>query len=398
MPVLGDIEVFIVGNKPPYIGGKYFQFIKLTTKCGIIGYGECYAASVSPFVMTFIIKDIFERYLFGEDPRNIELMFRKVYSSGFSQRPDPTIIGAFSGMEIACWDIIGKMYKQPIYKLIGGKVNEKLRSYSYLYPSEDDDPKTFYSDPVASASVAATYTKLGFTAVKFDPAGPYTIFDGHQPSLEDSDRSESFCKYIREAIGNEADILFGTHGQFTASGASRIAKKIEKYDPLWFEEPVPPDNTEEMAKVARSTTIPIATGERLTTKQEFSQVLKLNAANILQPALGRVGGIWEAKKIAILAETYNSSVAPHLYAGPIEWAANIQLGASIPNLLILETIKTGRGFQRELITKDIIWEDGFIFPSNEPGLGIELNESVAKKNPYKLNDLHLEMSSKSVNY
>jgi L-alanine-DL-glutamate epimerase-like enolase superfamily enzyme len=153
-----------------------------------------------------------------------------------------------------------------------------------------------------------------------------------------------------------------------------------------------------MAKVARSTTIPIATGERLTTKQEFSQVLKLNAANILQPALGRVGGIWEAKKIAILAETYNSSLAPHLYAGPLEWAANIQLGASIPNLLILETIKTGKGFQRELITKDIIWEDGFIFPSNEPGLGIELNESVAKKNPYKLNDLHLEMSTKSVDY
>ena len=395
---LKDLEVFVVGNKPPFIGGKYFQFVKLTTKCGVIGYGECYAASVGPSTMTSIIKDVFERYLLDEDPRNIELMFRKVYSSGFSQRPDPTVIGAFSGMEIACWDIIGKSYDQPIYKLLGGQVNECLRSYSYLYPNDAEDPATFYSDPIASAAVAEKYVALGFTAVKFDPAGPYTIFDGHQPSMFDLERSERFCKEIRNAVGYKADLLFGTHGQFTTSGACRLARKIEPYDPLWFEEPIPPDNPEEMAKVAKSTKIPIATGERLTTKQEFSQVLKFGAANILQPALGRVGGIWEAKKIAVLAETYNASMAPHLYAGPLEWAANIHFGASIPNLLIIESIKTGEGFQRDLITKEILWEDGFIKPPEGPGLGIELNEVVAKSNPYKLDKLHLEMSEEMIMY
>ena len=132
MTVLSDLEVFIVGNKPPYIGGKYFQFVKLITKCGIIGYGEYYASSIGPEAMKGVVYDVFDRNLRDEDPRNIELMFRKVYSSGFSQRPDPTIIGAFSGMEIACWDIIGKMYNQPVYKLLGGKVNERLRSYSMV--------------------------------------------------------------------------------------------------------------------------------------------------------------------------------------------------------------------------------------------------------------------------
>ena len=398
MAILSDLEVFIVGNKPPYIGGKYFQFVKLTTKCGIIGYGECYASSVGPKAMTSVISDLFERYLNNEDPRNIELMFRKVYSSGFSQRPDPTIIGAFSGMEIACWDIIGKMYHQPIYKLIGGKVNNRLRSYSYLYPTDNENADTFYADPFASASVAEKYIELGFTAVKFDPAGAYTIFDGHQPSMADLDRSELFCKEIRKAIGNKADILFGTHGQFTTSAACRLARRLECYDPLWFEEPIPPDNPEEMAKVAKATTIPIATGERLSTKQEFSQVLKFGAANILQPALGRVGGIWEAKKISVLAETYNASMAPHLYAGPIEWMANIHLGTSIPNLLILESIKTGQGFQRELISTDVIWDNGFIIPPEEPGLGVELNEKIARENPYGLNNLHLEMSNNMIPY
>ncbi len=145
-----------------------------------------------------------------------------------------------------------------------------------------------------------------------------------------------FCRLMREAVGNKADLLFGTHGQFTASGAIRFAKQIEPYNPLWFEEPTPPDRPEEMALVARATSIPIATGERLTTKYEFGRVLETRAASILQMALGRVGGIWEAKKIAGMAEVFYAQIAPHLYAGPIEAAANIHYATSLPNFLILE--------------------------------------------------------------
>ena len=151
-------------------------------------------------------------------------------------------------------------------------------------------------------------------------------------------------KAIREAVGTSADILFGTHGQFTASGALRMARAIEPYDPLWFEEPVPPDMPEVMAQVARQTSIPIATGERLTTKWEFARVIENRAATILQPNLGRSGGILETKKIAAMAEAYQIQIAPHCYCGPIVAAANIQLAVTLPNFLILESIKTWDGF------------------------------------------------------
>jgi 2-dehydro-3-deoxyphosphogalactonate aldolase len=228
---------------------------------------------------------------------------------------------------MACWDIIGKDVNKPVYDLLGGKVHEKLRSYTYLYPGDGEEEATFFADPDRSAQRAAEYVEQGFTAIKFDPAGKYTILDPHQPSLDDIALSVEFVRKIREAVGTRADLLFGTHGQFTTAGAIRLARQLEPFDPLWFEEPTPPENPREMARVARQTTIPIATGERLTTKYEFARVLENQAASILQMALGRVGGILEAKKIAGMAETYYAQIAPHLYCGPIEGAANIQISA-----------------------------------------------------------------------
>lgn len=389
---LNDLEIFLTNNKTPGRGGKYFIFVKLVTRCGIVGYGEVYASSVHPKTMEMVIKDVFQRHMYNENPCNVELMFRRTYSSGFSQRPDPTVMGAFSGLEIACWDIVGKSLNQPIHNLLGGKVRASLRSYTYLYPEKTQSELEFYSSASLSAEAALTAVKKGFTAVKFDPAGPYTIFDGHQPSLADLDLSEEFCKAIRSKIGNDADLLFGTHGQFTPSGAIRLASRLEKYDPLWFEEPIPPDSSRNMRLVAKNTNIPIATGERLTTKYEFSEVLRTGAASILQPALGRVGGIWEAKKVATIAEVFGAQIAPHLYAGPIEWAANIQLSLTLPNFLLLESIGTGNGFHSKLLKSNIKWESGFVFPPTAPGLGVELDEDEARLNPYEGNDLHLSMS------
>ena len=154
---------------------------------------------------------------------------------------------------------------------------------------------------------------------------------------------------MREAVGGRCDLLFGTHGQFTAAGAIRLARRLERYDPLWLEEPTPPEMPEEMAKVARATTIPIATGERLTTKYEFARVLETGAASILQMNLGRVGGLLEAKKIAAMAEAHYAQIAPHLYCGPVVGAANIQLAACSPNFLILEGIGRWDGFHAEIL-------------------------------------------------
>ena len=388
-----DLQTFIVGNPPPHKGGRYFIFVKLTTDDGITGIGEVYNATFAPSVIKHMIDDVFRHHVENTDPFKIETLWRNVYGRGYSLRPDISLMGVLSGLETALWDIIGKATGRPVYDLLGGCVHEKIRTYTYLYPPDNIDANSahpVYSDADAAANRAVDYVEQGFTAVKFDPAGPYTTFDPHQPDLESIKRSEAFVKTIRAAVGSKADLLFGTHGQFTTSGAIRLAAVLESSDPLWFEEPVPPERPEEMARVARQTTIPIATGERLTTKYEFARLLELQAASILQPALGRVGGILEAKKIAAMAEASYAQIAPHLYCGPIEGAANIQLAACSPNLLILESIENWDGFHNELLTKPIEWQDGYIIPSREPGLGVELNETVANNHPYASDELHLQ--------
>ncbi len=393
---LADLEVIVTAPPAPGWGGRYWILVKLTTDTGITGWGECYAASVGPDAMEAVIRDVFERHMAGENPENIERMFRRAYSSGFTQRPDLTVMGAFSGLEIACWDILGKDRDRPVWALIGGRMNERVRAYSYLYPGPQHPLPEFWGNADMAAEAALDLVERRYTAVKFDPAGPYTMRGGHQPSGYDIETSRAFCAAIREAVGPRADLLFGTHGQFTTSGAIRLAKAIEPYDPLWFEEPVPPDNVAAMARVASATSIPVATGERLTTKAEFTPILRAGAASILQPALGRSGGIWEAKKIAAMAEVYNAQMAPHLYAGPVEWAANIQFSVSIPNLLIAETIETP--FHDALIRGTIRVEDGHITAPTAPGLGIEVDEALARAHPYTGTGLHLQMQEDPPRY
>ena len=391
---LDSIKVFVVGNPPPGYGGRYFVFLKLKTACGIEGVGEVYAATFGPHVVASMIEDVFARRFAGRDPFQIEAMWRESYGSGFSQRPDLSLVGVISGLEMACWDIVGKALEQPIYQLLGGRVHERLRSYTYLYPA-DGEGEDFYLDPQRSATRAAEYVKQGFTGLKFDPTGGYSAYDPRQPTQEALERTVLMVRLVREAVGRQADLLVGTHGQFTSSGAIRLAKRLEIYDPLWFEEPVPPEMPEQMAIVARGTSIPIATGERLTTKYEFARVLATGAANILQMNLGRVGGLLEAKKVAALAEVHYAQIAPHLYCGPVVGAANIQIATCSPNFLILESIQQWGGFHARIIKTPIRWEAGYVIPPTAPGLGVELDEAVALAHPYRGDGrLHLEMADR----
>ncbi len=393
---LQDLDIIVTAPPAPGWGGRYWILVKLTTDTGITGWGECYASSIGPDAMRHVIRDVFDRHMQGENPENIELMFRRAYSSGFTQRPDLTVMGAFSGLEIACWDILGKDRDRPVYALLGGKMNDRIRAYTYLYPLPQHNLTDFWTSPEQAAEAAADAIRRGYTAVKFDPAGPYTIRGGHIPAMSDISMSVAFCKTIREAVGDKADLLFGTHGQFNTAGAIRLGQAIEPYSPLWFEEPTPPDNIEDMARVARKVRIPVATGERMTTKAEFGAVLRAGSAEILQPALGRAGGIWEMKKVAAMAEVFNAQMAPHLYAGPVEWAANIHLAASIPNLLLLETIETS--FHDQLIKGSIRVEEGFVTPPTTAGLGIEVDENLARAHPYKGDGLHLQMQEEPCDY
>jgi galactonate dehydratase len=389
---IADVETIVVGIPPGSYGGAFWIFVRATTDGGVTGLGEIYGVPFLPPVITAMVADIAERSLVGSDPFDIERLWRTVYSRGYTQRPDSSVVAILSGLETACWDIKGKELGQPVYQLLGGRVREALRSYTYIYPEPGADDAV-YRDPELGASRAVEYVRRGFTALKFDPVVSYSSLDPRQLSAGTVARVRNYVAHIRQAVGSSADLLIGTHGQMTPSSAIRLARAIEEFDPLWLEEPTPPEMPEQMAQVARATTVPIATGERLSTKYEFARVLEARAAAILQMAVGRVGGLLEAKKIAATAEPYYVDIAPHLYAGPVEAAANLHLGVSTPNFLIQESIEEMGGFSAEILRKPLVWDQGFLVPPDEPGLGVELADEVISRHPYTGDRLHLEMGS-----
>lgn len=387
---IAAVETIVVGPPPPHHGGAFWVFVRATTDSGVTGLGEVYGVPFRPSVIVQMVSDIAERSFIGTSPFDIERLWRIVYSRGYTQRPDTSVVAILSGLEMACWDIKGKELGQPVYNLLGGRVRDGLRSYTYIYPAAGED-ESVYSDAEIAAGRAVEYVRQGFTALKFDPVPKYSAFDPRQLSARTLDAVHKYVASLREAVGSSTDLLIGTHGQMTPSSAIRLARSIEEFDPLWLEEPTPPEMPEQMAQVARATSIPVATGERLATKYEFARVLECRAAAILQMAVGRVGGLLEAKKIAAAAEAYYVDIAPHLYAGPVEAAANIHLGVSTPNFLIQESIEQMAGFAASVLQKPLVWEDGFLLPPTEPGLGVELDDEVISRHPYLGERLHLEM-------
>ncbi|UCH02617.1 MAG: mandelate racemase/muconate lactonizing enzyme family protein [Candidatus Bathyarchaeota archaeon] len=381
-----DVKTFIVGTKKenlrrPHRGGLNWIFLKLLTDEGIHGWGECSAMPrYREHTCVQLIKELGKHFIVNKmNPFDIEKLWDKLYGGTAVFRHPGTlstqIVGAY---EMACWDIIGKALNQPIYNLLGGKFNEKLRSYTYLSMVSD---AWLPGDLAEEAGPkVAKLVKQGFTGVKLDPIPP-SVPQPREISLSELDYSEAVIKSIREAVGNKCDILIGTHGQLTTHSAIRLAKRLEKYEPLWFEEPVPGENMDEMARVARATSIPIATGERLATKWDFRRLLEKQAAQIIQISVG-LNGILEAKKIAGMAEAYYAQIAPWMYCGPVAGVANIQLDVCSPNFLIQEGIETWGGFYAEILKEPIRWEKGYIIPPTGPGLGVELDEAVIADNPY----------------
>jgi 2-dehydro-3-deoxyphosphogalactonate aldolase len=377
------VRTYVIENPPPHRGGHYWTLLKLVTDEGTEGLGEAYGVPFHPDVTARMIRDIGERHVIGTSPFEVERLFREIYLGSADthtpHHPDLVVSAMISAFEMACLDIVGKELGQPIYNLIGGKFHDELRSYTYLYPDEDaPDDFDAFTNPALAASRAEAYVDMGFTAIKFDPVLPMRADFPQQIPLSDLARAADVVRSVREAVGNECELLIGTHGQLSTASAIRFASMIEEYHPLWFEEPVPPENRAEMGKVASATDIPVATGERLATKYEFRDLLEAGGASILQPATGRVGGILEGKKIAGMAEAHYAHVAPHLWAGPVEAAANVQLDTCSPNFLIQECIETLDGFHGELLEEPIEWRDGYVVPPTDPGLGIELDEDVAE--------------------
>jgi 2-dehydro-3-deoxyphosphogalactonate aldolase len=385
------VTTFPVAVPAPQKGGRVWLFLRLDTDAGISGYGEVMmlACAFRPRVMAGMVEDLVTGRLVGHDPHDVELLWETLYArAGYSHYPEQTKLAIISGVEMACWDIVGKDAGRPIHRLLGGAVRDRVRTYTYIYPDESQGMSSheLWVRPEAVAERARHYADQGFTGVKLDPFGS-ALTDSQslgqvipvQYSLEALDIAEEVTRRIREAVGSRCDILIGTHGQMTAAGAIRLAKRLEPYDPLWFEEPVPPENMAEMALVARGTSIPITTGERLTTKYDFARLIRYQAAAIFNLDVGQVGGILEAKKIAAMAEAHYLQISPHVYGGPLIAAASVQVATCCPNFLIMESIEQFGWLHAELLDVPLTWRDGYLVPSGRPGLGHDLNEDVARR-------------------
>jgi galactonate dehydratase len=401
---LTKLETFIVENPPPSYGGKYWFFVKLTTDEGVYGWGE--TATLSVFYRLqksykTLLEEIFEVYLKGENPLDRERLTKAIYTGVSERHTEYSIQGLISAIDLALWDIAGKVCNQPVYNLLGGAFREKVRSYTYIYNVKTRGTGLHsWFDPGLLVEDALQLVEEGFTGIKLDPV-PMVHFEPPLTDQQNMDIATAMSKgqyknpfnmtlehykvvedivgALRDAVGTRADILIGTHGQFTTASAIRLAKVLEPFDPLWFEEPVPPENTKEMAKVARSTSIPVATGERLTTVFDFTRLLEDGAAMFLQPDLGACGGISECKKIAAIAEGYYAQMAPHVWGGPVISAAALQIDASIPNFLIQESIYKGGGFFDELLIEPLVWEDGYYTVPKSPGIGADLKMDALEK-------------------
>lgn len=390
---LTAVETFPIAVPAPHPGGPYWMLLRLDTDEGVSGYGEMMLLSAGfrwPVIVA-MIEDLFDQALLGHDPWGAEELFDRVYGrAGYSHVPESTKLAILSAFDLACWDIVGKYVGQPVHRLLGGRVRDRIRTYTYLYAAGGEEDlgrslRELWLDPEHVARRARDYVELGFTAVKLDPFA-LSITDDQalgqtvpiQFTMSALATAEAVIAAIRNEIGDAADILIGTHGQMTPAAAIRFARRVERYDPLWFEEPVPPENMRALAEVARATSIPITTGERLTSKYEFARLLEHRAASIFNFDLGLVGGILEARKIATMAEAHYVQVSPHVYGGPMIAAASIQLSLSSPNFLIMEGIERFDGIYDDLTDPPFAWRDGFILPSERPGLGHDLREDVAR--------------------
>ena len=336
-------------------------FLKVHTDAGIVGLGEPIVEGRAQTVAAAVHE--IGRYLIGQDPRRIEHHWQAIYRGQF-YRGGPILTSALSGIEHALWDITAKELGVPVYKLLGGAVRDKIRMYGWLSAES-------YGDYIELAQVKQAD---GFTAYKVGLKGGFNIID--TPA-----KVEAVALHfagLRELLGPEIDLGIDFHGRCSPAMSIRLASALEPSHPLFIEEPVLPENVDELARVARSTSIPVATGERLFTKWAFREVLEKQAAAILQPDISHAGGIFELRKIAAMAECYYAAIAPHCPLGPISLAASLQLDACIPNFLAQEHFTLGEGYLKEPF--EIV--DGYISVSDKPGLGVELDDDALEDKRY----------------
>jgi len=350
-----------------------WMFLKMYTDTDIVGWGEPVLEGHCKAVESLIHE--YEEYLIGKDPLMIEHHVQALYRGGF-YRGGPVMLSAISGIEQAMWDIKGKYYNCPVYEMLGGKVRDKIRMYSHIkiagvqgeFPIED------------MLKMADMRLSEGYTALKYSIIPPIKQIENPENTMAHVER---FAK-VREHIGDKVDLAIDFHGRVSPAMAVRFAELLKPYMPMFIEEPCLPENVDCMVNIARSTTIPIAAGERLFSKYAYRELIEKQAVSVVQPDICHVGGIFEGRKIAALAEMYYMSIAPHNPLGAISLASCLQLDACTPNFLVQEhpgnpdKSDLGVGYLKE----PFVIKDGYIEVPAKPGLGIEVDEEAIKDKIY----------------
>ena len=370
MPAITDVE-FRQFSAQHHNAQRNWLIVKLNTdQPGLYGLGDASPMENEAEVMS-LVQGFVERYLAGKDPLDSEVLWTALYHDP-QARGGRLATTALSGIDIALWDIKGKLLGQPIHRLLGGAHRRHLRVYANGWYTNPGTPQQ-------NAEEARRVVDMGYTALKFDPFGQgvyYTI------SSEDAQVAEERVAAVRQAVGPHVDILVEAHAKWNVMTAIQLGKRLEQYRPFWYEEPVSEENISELAQVRQRVDIPIATGERLYTKFPFAQIVEAHAADILQPDVANAGGITELKKIAIIAEAKHITMAPHNVCAPVGAMAEFHLDASIVNFEIQEYhaefysphyFSVFHGFPRQ--------QDGYVTLPDAPGLGLELNEEEIAAHP-----------------
>ena len=351
-------------------GGRNFLFVRLSTNTGLTGVGEATLEWQEKAVQT-LLHDWVEGQVLGRDPFDIEAvvggMIRDQYQGG------ATVMTAISGTEIAMWDLIGKACQQPVYQLLGGRCHANIPSYANAWFAGAKTPEDY-------AERARDVVARGFRALKFDPFG----VAWKELTAEEHETAVTLVARVRDAVGPDVKMMIEFHGRLSLPSAVETIREMEEFNPTWCEEPVAPESVELLAKVKNQVGSRISAGERLYTLAEFDRLLTLGAVDVVQPDITHCGGILAAKKIAAMAAVKDVQIAPHTSGGPVALAAALHFDISTPNFFIQEDFSQyDVPWRNDLVRGWNPFRKGEFFLSDEPGLGLDIDEKVIVNHPYQ---------------
>ena len=363
-----DIKTFVVD-----CFRTNWVFVKVYTDEGVSGVGEATLEYKEKALLGAV--EHIKEYLVGKNPFEIEKHWHRIYRDAY-WRGGAVLMSALSAVEMALWDILGKALGVPVYQLLGGKVHDEVRIYVNGWFSGAKTPKEF-------GQKAKIAVERGVTAMKWDPFGKSYL----NISNKDLNTAIECIGEVRDAVGSDVDLLIEGHGRFNIPTAVKIAKEIECFKPMFFEEPIPPDNLDALREVKDKSPVAISAGERLYTRWDYLPMFEKRACDYIQPDISHAGGILELKKIAAEAECRYIPFAPHNPSGPVANAATLQLAAACPNFEILEIMYSDVEWRKDVTDEALEYKDGFIKIPEKAGLGIEINEEECLKHPYQVHTL-----------